>query len=87
MGVFAVDFRGRVRNWWVYWSVIGHRLRVGAAGVKGKAQKWCKLVWTGVEMWERGLDHELCFVFAVDHRRRDAPRVNPELFDPFMNHQ
>ncbi len=25
----------------VYWSVIGHCLRVGAAGVKGKVQEWC----------------------------------------------
>ena len=40
----------------VYWSVIGHRLRVGATGVKGKAQEWCRLVWTGVEMWEMGAD-------------------------------
>ena len=57
MGVFAVDFRRRARNWWgflgVYWSVIGHRLRVGAMGVKGKVQEWCRLVWMGVEMWER----------------------------------
>jgi hypothetical protein len=37
----------------VYWSVIGHRLRVGATPRKGKAQEWCRLVWTGVEMWER----------------------------------
>ena len=38
----------------VYWSVIGHRLRVGAMGVKGKAQEWCRLVWMRVEMWEKG---------------------------------
>jgi hypothetical protein len=38
----------------IYRSVIGHRLRVGAMGVKGKAQEWCRLVWMGVEMWERG---------------------------------
>jgi hypothetical protein len=38
----------------VYWSVIGHRLRVGAEEVKGKVQEWCRLVWMGVEMWERG---------------------------------
>ena len=38
----------------VYWSVIGHRLRVGAMGVKGKVQEWCRLVWIRVEMWERG---------------------------------
>ena len=43
----------------VYWSVIGHRLRVGAASRKGKAQEWCRLVWMGVEMWERG--------FSTDH--------------------
>jgi hypothetical protein len=23
-------------------------------GVEGKVQEWCRLVWTGVEMWERG---------------------------------
>jgi hypothetical protein len=39
----------------VYWSVIGHRLRVGAMGVKGKVQEWCRLVWMRVEMWERGV--------------------------------
>jgi hypothetical protein len=39
----------------VYWSVIGHRLRVGAEGLKGKVQEWCRLVWMGVEMWEKGL--------------------------------
>jgi hypothetical protein len=38
----------------VYCSVIGHRLRVGAMGWKGKAQKWCRFVWMGVEMWEIG---------------------------------
>ena len=38
----------------VYWSVIGHRLRVGAMGIKGKVQEWCRLVWIGVEMWEMG---------------------------------
>jgi hypothetical protein len=37
----------------VYWSVIGHRLRVGAQARKGKVQEWCRSVWTGVEMWER----------------------------------
>ena len=52
IGVFAVDFRGRARNWWVYWLVIGHRFRVGAKGGTDKAQEWCRLVWTGVEMWE-----------------------------------
>ena len=36
----------------VYWSVIGHRLRVGAMGMKGKVQEWCRWVWMGVEMWE-----------------------------------
>jgi hypothetical protein len=39
----------------VYWSVIGHRLRVGAMGVKGKVQEWCRLMWMGVEMWEMGV--------------------------------
>jgi hypothetical protein len=54
MGVLAVDFRERARNWWDFWSVIGHRLSLGAMGVKGKVQEWCRLVWTGVEMWEKG---------------------------------
>jgi hypothetical protein len=39
----------------VYWSVIGHRLRVGAGAAKGKVQEWCRLVWMGVEMWEMGV--------------------------------
>jgi len=38
----------------VYSSGIRHRLRVGAMEVKGKAQKWCRLVWIRVEMWESG---------------------------------
>jgi hypothetical protein len=29
--------------WGVYWSVIGHRLRVGAEEGKGKAQEGCRL--------------------------------------------
>jgi hypothetical protein len=40
----------------VYWSVIGHRLSVGAEEGKGKAQEWCSLVWMRVEMWERGVN-------------------------------
>ena len=45
----------------VYWSVIGHRLRVGAEGAKGKAQEWCRLMWMGVEMWEMRLNfYEKC---------------------------
>ena len=57
MGLFAVDFRGTARNWWVYWSVIGHRFaakgRRWPTG-KGKVQERCRVVWIGVEMWERG---------------------------------
>jgi hypothetical protein len=40
----------------VYWSVIGHRLRVGSMGVKGKVQEWCSWCGRGVEMWERGVN-------------------------------
>jgi hypothetical protein len=54
MGLFAVDFRGTARNWWVYWSVIGHRLKVGAADGKDKVHERCRWLWIGVEMWERG---------------------------------
>jgi hypothetical protein len=39
----------------VYWSVIGHRLRVGAAGGKGQRAGVVQCVWIGVEMWERGV--------------------------------
>ena len=55
MGLFAVDFRKTARNWWVYWSVIGHRLKVGAADGKGKVHETVQMVWIGVEMWERGV--------------------------------
>jgi hypothetical protein len=54
----------------VYWSVIGHRLRVGAEGRKGKVQEWCRLVWTGVEMWEMGVD-------LVSGRRRSQTKGGP----------
>jgi hypothetical protein len=47
----------------VYWSVIGHRLRVGAKGEKGKAQEWCKWVWIGVEMWKGGREDGDVFMF------------------------
>lgn len=55
MGGFAVDFREWVRIWWgfrrVNWSVIRHRLRVGAEGVKGKVQEWCSRCGSG---WKCG---------------------------------
>jgi hypothetical protein len=54
MGLFAVDFRGTARNWWVYWSVIGHRLKVGATDPEGQGAGAVQMVWTRVEMWERG---------------------------------
>jgi hypothetical protein len=47
-------FAGGLEFGGVYCSVIGHRLRLGAMGVKGKVQEWCRLVWMGVEMWEIG---------------------------------
>jgi hypothetical protein len=37
----------------VYWSVIGHRLKVGATGGKGKAQEWCNACGSG---WKCGKD-------------------------------
>jgi hypothetical protein len=33
--------------------------------VMGKAQEWCRLVWTGVEMWERGAKGTGYFLFAM----------------------
>jgi len=53
-GFWLWIFAGEREMTGVYWSVIGHRLRVGAKGKKGKVQEWCSLVWIGVEMWERG---------------------------------
>jgi hypothetical protein len=53
-GILLWIFAGRREIGGVYWSVIGHRLRVGAAGVKGKVQEWCRLVWMEVEMWKGG---------------------------------
>ena len=29
-------------------------MRVGVKGEKSKVQKWCKLLWIEVEMWEIG---------------------------------
>jgi hypothetical protein len=54
-GFWLWIFAGEREMTGVYWSVIGHRLRVGAKGKKGKVQEWCSLVWIGVEMWEMGL--------------------------------
>jgi len=42
-------------------------------GVKGKVQEWCRLVWMGVEMWERGVAN-----LTAPH-----PRV-PHLRDGFI---
>ena len=64
MGLFAVDFRGTARNWWVYWSVIGHRLKVGATDPEGQGAGAVQMVWTRVEMWERG--HQM----VMERRRR-----------------
>ena len=47
----------------LYSSVIGHRLRVGAMGVKGKVQEGCRLCGLG---WKcgKGAGHGGYFVFA-----------------------
>jgi hypothetical protein len=37
-----------------YWSVIGHRLRVGPEGRKEQGAGVVQCMWIGVEMWERG---------------------------------
>ena len=53
-GFWLWIFAGEREMTGVYWSVIGHRLRVGVEGGKGKAQEWCRLMWMRVEMWEMG---------------------------------
>src|SRR5260370_11580616 len=42
----------------VYWSVIGHRLRVGVARVKGKVQEWCKGCGLGWKCGKGGVKHQ-----------------------------
>jgi hypothetical protein len=43
-------------------------------GLKGKVQEWCRLVWMGVEMWEKG---------AIPRSRSHHNRV-PHLRDGFI---
>ena len=54
MGIFAVDFRGRARNWWGL--LVSNRAsfegrRDGSEGQGAGVVQW---VWIGVEMWETG---------------------------------
>jgi hypothetical protein len=50
MGVFAVDFRGRVRNWWGL--LLSNRASFEGRRDGGEVQGagWVQLVWIGVEM-------------------------------------
>jgi hypothetical protein len=59
MGVLAVDFRERARNWWDF--LVSNR-----ASFEGRRGKWegqgagvVRLMWMGVEMWERGVVERL----------------------------
>jgi hypothetical protein len=40
--------------------------------MKGKVQEWCRLMWMGVEMWERGRRLEMGFVLVDAHDRTVA---------------
>ena len=65
MGVFAVDFRGRARNWWGL--LLSHRASFEGRrdGGEGQGAGVVQRVWTGVEMWERrDLKERGCNVFG-----------------------
>jgi hypothetical protein len=51
MGVFAVDFREKARNWWVYWSVIKASFERRRDREEEQGAGVVRLVWMGVEMW------------------------------------
>ena len=54
MGVFAVDFRERARNWWGL--LVSNRASFEGRrdGGEGQGAGVVRLMWTGVEMWEIG---------------------------------
>ena len=54
MGVFAVDFHGRARNWWGL--LVSNRASFEGRrhGGEGQGAGVVQRVWIGVEMWERG---------------------------------
>jgi hypothetical protein len=60
MGVFAVDFRGRARNWWGL--LVSNRASFEGRRDEGEGQGAgvVRLMWMEVEMWEM----RTCFVFA-----------------------
>jgi len=76
---FCCGFSPKAAKLTGYWSVKRPRLRVGATRAKNKAQKWCKPVWTSVEMWEIGTTtgrKQVPFLHHLD-RRRFRPKVKP----------
>ena len=54
MGVFAVDFRGRARNWWGL--LVSNRASFEGRrdGGEGQGAGVMQQVWIRVEMWEMG---------------------------------
>ena len=54
MGVLAVDFRGRARNWWGL--LVSNRASFEGRrdGEEGQGAGVVQRVWMRVEMWERG---------------------------------
>jgi hypothetical protein len=56
MGVFAVDFRGKARNWWGL--LVSHRASFEGRrdGGEGQGAGVVQRVWMGVEMWEMGAE-------------------------------
>ena len=52
-GVFAVDFRGRARNWWGLLFSNRASFEGRCDGGEGQGAGGVQIVWIGVEMWER----------------------------------
>ena len=89
MGVFAVDFRERARNWWAL--LVSNRASFEGRrdGGEGQGAGVVQRVWMGVEMWERGLFGDRdptaigCPIFATvssSIRWAIARRRDPSLF-------
>ena len=62
MGLFAVDFRGRARNWWDFLGglLVSNRASFEGrrGGDRGQGAGVVQSVWMGVEMWEMGVANE-----------------------------
>jgi hypothetical protein len=83
MGVFAVDFRSRARNWWGL--LVSNRASFEGRPDEGEGQGagLVRLMWMRVEMWERGVN------LGIESGTRDARYRRPRsmLFSILMKVQ